>query len=177
MTKTDNAALEMDAEDLARGRELVQFILGDWDLMSWDELLADDVVLTLRLSAAGIDEVGDLAAIGGELEAVGREDAARVLRSIYQQLMGGLSVVTEMVSGYDVTLLGNWEVPSTKEDAESLSLPVALFMGFDDEGKIDTMTIATLDLQPMTEAIRAAVQSGAGQASAGPAQAQNQANA
>jgi hypothetical protein len=38
----------MEAEDLSRAREMVQMILRGWDFMTWNEVLSDDVVLTLR---------------------------------------------------------------------------------------------------------------------------------
>ena len=95
-----------------------------------------------------------------------REDAKQVLTSIDPELSGGLSVTTELVGEYDVALLGNWVMPPTEEDPEMLSLPIVVYVAFDDEGKIEEMTIAALDLQPLTEAIRAAVKDGAAQASA-----------
>ena len=44
-------------------------------------------------------------------------------------------------------------------------LPIVVHMAFDYEGKIEKMTIAALDLQPLIGAIRTTVQNGAGQAS------------
>ena len=74
----------------------------------------------------------------------------------------GLSVTTEVVSGYDVALLGNLALRSTRGNADASLLPIVLYMAFDDEGKIGTMTIAAVDLRPLTDAIRTAVQGGAG---------------
>jgi hypothetical protein len=62
----------------------------------------------------------------GDLHVKGRADAKRVLQSIYSDLESGLSVTTEIVSGYDVALVGNWAVRSTKENTEASSLPVVL---------------------------------------------------
>ena len=38
-------AWRMESDDLARAKDVVQTILQDWDFMSWNVLLADDVVL------------------------------------------------------------------------------------------------------------------------------------
>jgi len=156
-----NVARPSEAEDLARAREMAQMMLRNWDWMTWNEILADDVVLSLGLGAAGINQVGDFGAVGGKLQVNGREDAKQLLKSICDDLRSGLTVTTEIVSGHDVALLGNLAVRSTKENIESLSLPIVLYMAFDDDGKVEKMTFAATDLQPLTEAIRAAAQSGA----------------
>jgi hypothetical protein len=155
---------QLEAEDLAHAKDMVQLILREWNLMTWNELLADDVVLSLRLGAVGINQAGGFDAVGGNLRVKGRADAKRVLQSIYSDLRSGLSVTTEIVSGYDVALLGNWAVRSTKENTEASSLPIVLYMAFDPEGKIEKMTIAAVDLHPLAEAIRAAAQSATGHA-------------
>ena len=164
--ETIDISSQMNAEAFVRAREIVQIFLSEWNSMTWDELLSDDVVLTLRLGAVGIDEVGEFDLVGGNLQVLGREDAKQVLTSIDPELSGGLSVTTELVGEYDVALLGNWVMPPTEEDPEMLSLPIVVYVAFDDEGKIEEMTIAALDLQPLTEAIRAGVKDGAAQASA-----------
>ena len=121
----------------------------------------EDVVLSLKLGAVGIDQVDGFDVVGGKLQVASREDTKRVLKSIYNDLKREFSITTEIVSGYDLALLGNWAVPSTKENTEALSVPVMIHMAFDDEGKVEKITIAHVDLQPLTEAIRAAVQTAA----------------
>src|SRR5215467_5265049 len=140
MATTDTQRLE--AEDLARAKDMTQSILQDWNLITWNELLADDVTLTLRMGSIGVDKVGDIAAVGGNLEVEGREDAKRVLKSIYGVIKSGLCVTTEIVSGYDVALLGNMALPSTKEGASGRSFPIVIYMKFNSEGEISDMTIS-----------------------------------
>jgi len=159
---TVDAARQMEAEDLARARELVQMILRAWDLITWDELLGDDVVLSLRVGAVGFNQLGELGGVGGSLDVTGREDAKRVLKVIYGDLRRGLSVTTEIVSGYDAVLLGDLSLRGTSENAEPQSQPMLLYMAFDDDGRVEKMTIAAVDLHPLIEAIRAAVHGGAG---------------
>jgi len=49
----ENITPQMEAEDLAR--EAVQMVLRDWDWMTWNGLLADNIVPALDLGAVGID--------------------------------------------------------------------------------------------------------------------------
>ena len=155
-------ARPMEAEDLARAREMVQMILRGWGFMTWDQLLSDEIVLTLRLGAIEFSQITNSVAIDGSRQFFGRADVKSVLKDIYPALRDSLSVTTELISGYDVVLLGKWSVPSTKENAEASSLPVALYLGFDNEGKVEAMTIAAVDLQSMSQSIRAAALNGAG---------------
>jgi hypothetical protein len=152
---TTDIARQLEAEDLARARELTQSILQNWDFITWNELLADDVVLSLRMASVGIDRIGDLDAAGGNLQVSGREDAKRVLKSIYGDIKRGLCVTSEILSGYDVALLGNFAL-----GVPAKSWPLVICMGFNDDGEISTMTIAAVDLQPLTDAIRSAAQAG-----------------
>jgi hypothetical protein len=94
--------------------------------------------------------------VAGNLQVRGREEAKRVLKSIYDDLRSGLSVTTEIVSGHDAALLGNLALSSTQENTEASSLPIVLYMAFNDEGQIEKMTIASLDLHPLADAILAA---------------------
>ena len=157
---TTETAQRLEAEDLARAKDMTQSILQDWDLITWNELLADDVTLTLRMGAIGVDRVGDVAAVGGNLEVEGREDAKRVLKSIYGGIKKGLYVTTEIVSGYEVALVGNMALASTTEGAAGRSFPIVIYMKFNSDGKISDMTISAVNLQPLTEAIRSAAQTG-----------------
>jgi len=147
---------QMAAEDLARARETVQRVLRDWGWMTWNQLLADDVALSLRLDAPAVKQAGALGDVPRNLQVKGREDAKRVLKSIYHDLSSGLSITAEIVSGHDAALLGNLALSSTRENAEASSLPIVLYMAVDDEGRIEKMTIATLDLHPAAGAILAA---------------------
>ena len=153
---TTDIVRQIEAENLARAKELTQSILENWDFATWNELLADDVVLNLRIASAGIDRIGDLNAAGGNLQVAGREDAKRVLKSIYGDIKRGLCVTTEILSGYDVVLLGNMAL-----GVPAKSWPIVIYMKFNDDGAIRVMTIAAADLQPLTDAIRKAAQTGA----------------
>ena len=87
--------------------------------------------------------------------------ASPLLKSIYRDLKSRTSVTTQVISGYDVALLGNLVIPTTKENEDDRSLPIALYMAFNHEGEIDKLTIAAVDLQPLTEAVRIAARTGA----------------
>ena len=163
MTKMDMAR-SAEAEGLAGARELVQMVLRDWDWMSWNELLADEIVLSLKLGSIGIDQLGDVGAVDGNLRITGLEDAKRALKSIYSELKNGLAITTEIVSGYDAALLGSFTVYSTGESTEASSMPIVLYMAFNGEGKVEQMTIAAIDLHPLAKAICTAAQRGSCQA-------------
>ena len=77
---TMDIARQTEAEDLSRARELVQMILHDWDLMTWNELLAEDVVLLLNLGSIGTERLGELSVVDGRLQTIGLESATRTLR-------------------------------------------------------------------------------------------------
>jgi hypothetical protein len=151
---------QLTAEHLARAKTTTQHILRDWDLIPWDDVLANDVVLSIRMASIDIDQVGDLAAVGGNLQVTGREDAKRILKSVYGDIKRGLCVTSQIVSGFDAVLLGNFAQESTKEGADPESWPIAIYMKFNTNGKIVVMTIALIDLHPLTDAIRSAARSG-----------------
>ncbi len=157
---TSDIERQLEAEDLARARNMTRHIVQDWDLITWDDLLANGVILSLRMGSIGIDRVGDLAAVGGNAQVFGREDAKRVLKSVYDDFKRGLCVTSEMLSGYDVALLGTLALESTKEGALPKSWPIVIYMEFNFYGRIRVVRIAAVDLRPLTDAIRTAVQTG-----------------
>src|SRR5208282_5557921 len=125
-----NLSDRMEAEGLVNSREMVQMILRDWDWLTWDTLLADNVALSLNLGAAAVDMAGNLAAVGRDLKVTGRDGAKRVLQNIYGDLRSGLLVTTEIVSGSDAVLLGNLALRGADENRGPVSLPVALHLAF-----------------------------------------------
>ena len=46
---TINVERQPKAEDLARRKRMTEAVLEGWDQLTWNELLADDIVLSLRL--------------------------------------------------------------------------------------------------------------------------------
>ena len=156
-----NIAQRLEAEDLARAKCLTQDILDKWDFMTWHRLLADDVVLSLRLESIGIDGLGDMSAAGGNLQVEGLDSTKRVLKSIYDDIKSGILVTTEILSGYGVALLGDLTLESTTEGAAVNSWPIVIYMKFNSQQKICVMTIATVDLQPLSDAVLSAAKIGA----------------
>lgn len=154
-----NVERQLKAEGLAHAKRMVETTLEGWDLLTWNELLADDVTLALKPGTLDISRFGDLRGAGGNLEVTGKAQAREVLRSIYGDFRKDLAVTTEVVSGYDVILLGNLAVHKTEDDVELF--PVGIYMLFDLQSKIQKLTIAVVDLQALTGAIRGAAQAGA----------------
>ena len=66
---TVKADWQPESEDLALAKDMVKSILGDWDWISWNELLAFDVVLSLRMAPVWGD---DLQTVDGVVRVVGR---------------------------------------------------------------------------------------------------------
>jgi hypothetical protein len=157
-TANTNVDRQRMAAELAHAKRVIETTLEGWDLLSWNELLADDVVLSLKLGTLDVSAVGDLRAAGGNLEVSGKKQAKEVLQSIYGDLRSGLTVTTEVVSGYDAILLGNLAVQTSGEGIESF--PMGVFMTFDSRGKVLEMTIAAVDLPALTNAIRTAARAG-----------------
>jgi hypothetical protein len=149
----------LNAVSLTHAKRMVETILEGWDLLTWNELLADDIVLSVRLGMADSNRTGDLRGFAGDFQVTGQQAAKRVLKGIYGDLRKGLFVTTELISGYDAILLGNLSVQ--KPDVDIESLPVVIYMAFNSEGKIRKMTIAVVDLQALTDAIRKAAEGGA----------------
>jgi hypothetical protein len=154
-----DTAWQMEAENLARARDMVQTMLQDWDLCRGMRCLL--MTWCFHSSWGRSASIGStISAESAELQVFGREDAKRVLKSIYRDLKNRTCVTTEVVSGYDVALPGNLVVPTTKENEDDRSLPIALYMAFNPDGKIQKLTIAAVDLHPLTEAIRSAAENG-----------------
>ena len=146
------------ALELAHAKRVIETTLEGWDLLSWNELLADDVRLSLKLGTLDISRLGDLRAASGNLEVLGKTQAREILQSIYGDLREHLTITTEVVSGYDAILLGNLALPADAGGLESL--PMGVFMAFDSHGRIQEITIAVVDLQKLTDGIRGAVRAG-----------------
>jgi len=149
---------QMEAEGLARARETVQMVLRDWDWMTWNQRLADDVVLSLRLGTPAINWLGGPRGVTGHLQVTGREEAKRVLKSIYRDLRNGLSVTTEIIRGHDVMLLGTLAPRSIMENPNAPSVPIVLYLAFNDDGRVKKLTITAVDLHPLANAIREAIE-------------------
>jgi hypothetical protein len=153
-----NVEPQLKAEGLAHAKRMVETTLEGWDLLTWNELLADDVILSLKLGALDISRFGDLRGAGGDLQVTGKAQTREVLQSIYGDFRRDLAVTTEVVSGYNVILLGNLAAHKTEDDIESF--PVGIYMLFDSRSKIQKLTIAVVDLQASTNAIISAAQAG-----------------
>ena len=157
---TTDIERRLEAEDLALAKSMIQRILRNWELTTWNELLAEDIVLSVRSGSIDFGQTDVLAKAHGNLQVSGRENARQVLMSIYGNLRRGLCVVTEIMSGRDAVLVGELSLESTKEDALPQSSPIVIFMEFNSRGRISVMTVAAVDLTPMIEAIRGAARSG-----------------
>ena len=67
-----DAERQLESNDLARTKWLMGTGLASCNPQSWNEWLADDVVLSLRLSAVDITRVDNLRGYSGVFRAVGK---------------------------------------------------------------------------------------------------------
>jgi uncharacterized membrane protein len=149
-TKTDAATVDR----LAHGRTMVQRTLNLWDFETWDQLLAPDVTVTFDLGAIGVDTAGEPAAIGAQVQVHGREDAKKALRQVYGDLKKNVNITGQIAVGNEVVLLGGLSV--TAQNGKAESLPIACYLVFNSDGKIETLTVSSVDTRPLFEAAGAA---------------------
>jgi hypothetical protein len=147
---------QIEADRLAEANAMVTRIVRDWDWITWNELLAEDVVLTLKLQAVGLASIDSFNEDGTQIS--GRNDARKAMKSIYGELKNGVSITTEVVNGYDFAVFGALRVSA---NGDLKSYPFATFVRFNPEEFIQEMTIATIDVDPLYESIRDALQRGA----------------
>jgi len=133
----------------AQARQMVQDVLSRWDWKTWDQLLADDVTLTLKLGSVMPDQDGQLAAIGLKSEYNGREEAKKALKKVYGELKKNFKIDDEVVSGNEAIFVGDLNVSQKQNQAQPI--PMAVYLQFNDQRKIKQFTIATVDLRPLAQ--------------------------
>jgi hypothetical protein len=151
MTPIDLARID-HIEGLAR--RVARLFTGDWDRAKWNELLADDVVLSIRPGTKCITQNCNVT------HAFGCENALRVLETVHGEIRNGLSVNTKLVNGSDIVLLGNLARQSMVENTADAAIPIVVHLAFDKAKKLKKMTLAAINLNPLAEAIFAAVRNG-----------------
>jgi hypothetical protein len=149
---TINVERQPEAEDLARRKRITEAVLEGWDQLTWNELLADDIVLSLRLGRLVISRISELRGCGGVFQVIGQGQAKRLLKRVYSDLRNELSIKTEVIIGYHGILIGKLTVRKVGQDVEVF--PVVIYMALNSERKIKSMTVSIVDLQPLPEAIR-----------------------
>ena len=152
VAKGADTAVNSDTEtkQLAQARQMVQSVLNHWDWRTWNQLLADDVVLKMRLGTATKDAAGDPALLGMKVEYTGRDVVKKALREIYGDLRKEFQITTEIVHGPDVVLLG--ELVVTPKDKDPVTLPIAVHMTFNKAGKIESMGMFSVDVRALVAA-------------------------
>jgi hypothetical protein len=149
-------ALNSDAEikQLAQARQMVQDVLNHFDFKTWNQLLADDVVLNIRLGTATKDTAGDPALLGMKVEYKGRDAAKQALREIYGDLHKDFKVITQIAHGPEVVLMG--ELAVTSKGKDPATLPIAVYMAFNPAGKIERMGIFSVDVRALVASLQTA---------------------
>lgn len=141
------------AEQSAEARKMVQEVLNTWEWRTWNQLLAENVVLSLKLGA-----IGPEAAVGISDTYTGRDEAKAALREIYGDLEKNVSIWGELADGPEVALLADLNVAAEGEAPEEL--PLVVYLKFNQNEKIEKMTLLSVDLRPLKAALDAAGASG-----------------
>jgi len=136
-----DAERQLESNDLARTKWLMGTGLASCNPQNWNEWLADDVVLSLRLSAVDITRVDDLRGYSGVFRAVGKKQSRLVLKGISSGLSQDLSITTEVISGSHLILLG--KLAARTVQIGTPYMPVVVYMALNSQKKIQEMTIAT----------------------------------
>ena len=132
---------QLEANDLARTKWLIGTGLASCNLQDWNERLADDVVLSIKLSAVDVASSGNLVGYSGVFRAVGKKQSRNVLKGISSGLSGDLSITTEVISGFHLILLGKLAPRAAQIGARHM--PVVIYMALNSQRKIQEMVIAT----------------------------------
>jgi len=153
---TADTASKSDAEikQQAQARKMVREVLNHWNFKTWNQLLADDVVLKIRLGTATKDSAGDPALLGLKIEYKGRDAAKKALREIYGDLHKDFQITTEIAHGAEVVLMG--ELVVTSKGKEPATLPIAVYMAFNKAGKIERLSVFSVDVRALTTALQPA---------------------
>ena len=135
-----------NAEQKAQARAMVQEVLNTWEWRTWNQLLAEDVVLELKMGS-----IGPEGAVGVTGTYNGRDEAKAALREIYGDLKKNVSIWGELADGLEVALLADLNVAGEGETPQEL--PLVVHMIFNESGKIEAMTLASIDLGPLKAAL------------------------
>lgn len=147
-----NIERKLETQDRAQAKQTIETILEGWDHLTWNELLADDIVLSFRSGKVGIRRLAELRGYGSAFQVTGQKEVKHVLTSICGDLRKCLSITTEFISGYHVILLGKLVVQRMIGHRESL--PVVIYIDVDLEHKIQKMTIADVGLPTRADSVR-----------------------
>jgi hypothetical protein len=142
-----------DIRRYAKSAAMVRGVLAAWDYKTWGPLLADDVVLTMHLGAADTD--GSVADVDKRVRFSGREAGEIALNNVYGYLMDDVSLLGQLFVGHEAILFGELNV--TIDVNEPQSHPIAAYLHFNDNGKVQRMRIETVDLRLLLTEIWGAV--------------------
>jgi hypothetical protein len=140
----NNVERQPETKDRAQVKQMIKTILKGWDHLTWNELLADDVILSFRSAKVDVSQLAALRGYSSVFQATGQKEVTHVLASMYGDLRKDMSVTTDFISGYHVILLGHLFVHRMIGHIESF--PMVIYMDLNLERKIQRMTIAVVSL-------------------------------
>ena len=134
-----DAERQLESNDLARTKWLMGTGLASCNPHNWNEWLADDVLLSLMVSTADTNRIGNQRGYSGVFRAVGKKQSRQVLKGLSSGQ--DLSITTEVISGSHLILLGKLAARTAQIGARYM--PIVIYMALNSQKKIQEMTIAT----------------------------------
>lgn len=165
----DQGGRQQDTSMRSDSLRKVREVMSNWESKSWDEILAEDATLTLRLADVVQSADGTPALVALSTDVQGREKVKQALDDLYKQYHRQITITTEMLSGDEAILLGDVRLqsarkgqgqPSKPADADQgkaaqksadNTIPLTIYMHFNQAGKIDRMTVSSLDIETATQ--------------------------
>jgi hypothetical protein len=129
----NNIERQSETKDRAQAKQMIKTILKGWDHLTWNELLADDIILSFRSEKVEISRLATLRGYSRAFQATGRKEVKHILASIYGDLRKDLSITTNFISGYHVILLGKLIVHRMIGRIDTL--PMVIYMDLNLERK------------------------------------------
>lgn len=158
----------MRSEALQKVRQVVD----NWDAQAWDEVLAEDVSLSLRIADMVQSPDGGSSLVSIRTEVRGRDKVKQALQKLYEGYHKQITIKSELLGQNQAVLMGDVKVgegrerfrerqdgqapqgreqqPREGQEAQKQkddSVPFIMHMHFNQEGKIDRLNIASFDLK------------------------------
>lgn len=85
----------------------IRGILDNWNSKSWDDILSDNVTLTLKVADVRRSDSGDISMVSLQREVQGKEAVKKALTDLNKNFRTETTIRSEMISGDEAVLLGD----------------------------------------------------------------------
>ncbi|MDE2112658.1 MAG: hypothetical protein KGJ79_16070 [Alphaproteobacteria bacterium] len=98
------------------GRAIAELISTCWNTANWDGLLADEIVLSIKLGTAGLRYLDDPGTFTSNVLVTGRANALHILERVCNVLRARLSINTKLVTGREIVMLRHLKADTQSAD-------------------------------------------------------------